>query len=253
MVDELDGDALKAAVEKAVQEARENWEEEVAGLKANSTALLKEKKALATKVKGWEELGIDLEEMAKLKAEAEEKEATRAKLEGDWEAREKQLKENLSKQIEERETRIGQLMGALDKEIRRSKAMAAIAKHAPDSVDLLLPHVLDAVSLHEQDGDFQAVVKGPDGQPKLMTDPQDKRNVIPMTVEAYVETLRERFPAAFPGSGGAGSSSRTLEATGAGGVPKRIDGADPNFNDLFIKYADQIAKGEVVVDMGRGP
>ncbi|MHC4867904.1 MAG: hypothetical protein ACYTEX_27860 [Planctomycetota bacterium] len=238
---------FQEALEAALKEARDALEQETAGLKANRDDALKEKKKLAAQMKQYEALGLSPEEVAALKARADEQAAKDAKDSNDWEARETQLKDQHTKVVKDLEARVDLVLAALDKEVRRSKAVAAIAKNAPDSVDLLLPHVLDAVQMVENDGVFTATVRNEDGSPKYMPDPNNKNEMVPMTIEAYVGGMRERFPAAFPGTVSGGSSGGPQHKTNAGGVVKSIDGTADNFNELMLEHAEEIAAGTIRV------
>jgi chromosome segregation ATPase len=109
---------------------------ETAGLKS---ALQKEREAKAAAektLKGFE--GIDPEEARKLKAEAEKIETEKLKSKGDWETREKQLKEELAADLQKREShfqtelktrddRITKLQTSLEKSLIEAQATTAIA------------------------------------------------------------------------------------------------------------------------------
>jgi len=236
-------------IDEAVAKARKEWEAEVAGLKANKDDVLKEKKALEKRVKVWEELGLDPEEIQTLKAEAEERAAKKAKDEGDWEKREQQLKEHHAKELAKREEREKQLLSALDNEVRTSKAVAALSKHVSgENVELLLPHVLSSTRVVEKDGVFTAIVPDPerDGAPKLMPDPDNSQNLVPMTIEALVEGMKKKYPSAFPGDGTKGSGGTSSERVGAGGA-KTVIGVDGPLN-LTPDQIHGLATGNIKVD-----
>lgn len=184
----------------------------IEGLKKKAAKLLREKKTLEGKAGEF-----DLDEYNEMK---------------DKHARElKAMEDKHAKALKALEDRNGVLTAALDLEVRQAGAVAAIAKQAPDNVDLLLPHVLSAVAMAEEDGKFSAVVKGENGK----------------SLESYVEGLREKFPAAFPGSGGSGTGGGQNTGGGTGGTVKTISSSDPNFNSLFMEHQEAIGKGEVQI------
>jgi hypothetical protein len=220
---------------------------ETAGLKS---ALQKErdgKTALEKSLKAFE--GIDPEEAKRLKAEAEKIEADKLKSKGDWDAREKQLKEQLAADLQKREThfqtelksrddRIVKLQGSLEKSLIEAQATAAIAA-AKGSPELLLPHVMRSVKVVEENGEFVARVLDAQGQPRIANVKGD-----PFTVANLIEEMKanEVYGRAFDASG-AGGSGATKSDGGKSGV-KTVRRADQEALNANI---EAIAKGEITV------
>lgn len=189
---------------------------ETAGLKKALDAERKAKADYEKALKGFE--GIDPEEAKRLKAEAEQIAADKLKSKGDWETREKQLKDQLAAELKKHQDQYaGELAKGEEREklLRRSledhlvtaQATAAIAA-AGGSTLLLLPHVKSAVRVVEENGQFVARVIGEDGNPRIA----DVKGT-PFSVANLVEELRANsaFAGAFAASnaGGSGAPSNT--------------------------------------------
>lgn len=114
-------------------------------------------------------------------------------------------------------------------------APAALAiKKLGGDVDLLLPHVQSAVEIERVDQEgkspqFVPRIKAPTGGFRLSEKSQD-----PMTLEEFVSgDLKNRFPAAFPGSGSSGGGS-----TGGG----TRNGSTPNAELLKLPPEARLAE-----------
>jgi hypothetical protein len=220
---------------------------ETAGLKS---ALDKERKAKADfekALKGFE--GIDPAKAKELMEQAEKIEADKLKSKGDWETREKQLKEQLAADLSKREThfqtelktredRIGKLQSSLEKSLIEAQATAAIAS-AKGSPELLLPHVMRSVKVIEENGEFVARVLDAAGQPRIANVKGD-----PFTIANLVEEMKANavFGRAFEASGAGGSGAG--QGGGSGGGAKTISGRD---QEAINANLEKIAKGEVTV------
>lgn len=221
---------------------------ETAGVK---NALQKEreaKAALEKSLKGFE--GIDPEKARQILADAEKAEADKLKQKGDWEAREKQLRDQLAADLQKREQ---QFQGELAKSTERNKALEAslyeqlitaqlsteIAKHTTSVTPLLLgmaPHL----KVFEEEGKFVAKVIDQGGNPRIA----DVKGS-PFTIAALVEEFKAKpewqalFPASKAGGGGAPAGS-----SGNSGGAKTIRLGD---QEAINSNLEAIAKGEVTV------
>jgi hypothetical protein len=173
--------------------------------------------------------------MAKLK---DAKPDERAKAE--WEARMAQLEEKHGGELASKDKELAQVNGQITKLLITSKATEAIAKHAPDAVDLLMPHVQSATSIERNGGgDYIVRVSGPDGGPIVTRKAGQTGD---MDIDEYVETvLRERFPKAYPGSGATGSGATGGDGGGGSGVK-----VDPNMSPIekLKQYHEQRQAGK---------
>lgn len=220
---------------------------EVKGLKSALEAERKAKADFEKSLKGFE--GIDPEEARKLKAEAEKIESDKLKQKGDWETREKQLKDQLAAELSKRdqhfqselktrEDRIATLQGALEKSLIEAHATAAIAA-AKGVPELLLPHVMRQVRIAEENGNFVVRVLDAQGQPRIANVKGD-----PFTITNLVDEMKNNsvYGRAFEASGAGGSGATKAEGGRTGmRTVRRSDQEAMNAN------IEAIAKGEITV------
>lgn len=198
---------------------------ETANLKKALEAERKAKADFEKTLKGFE--GIDPEKARQIMAEAEQAAADKLKHKGDWETREKQLKDQLAADLAKREQhfqsestkwtdREKTLQAALEKALIESDATAAIAAKKGEP-QLLLPHILRQVKVIEENGEFTPRVIGSDGNPRIA----DVKGT-PYTIKNLVEEMYNDpvFGRAFEASGAAGSGAP------AGAVGGRSNGID---------------------------
>lgn len=220
---------------------------EVKGLKSALEAERKAKADFEKSLKGFE--GIDPEEARRLKAEAEKIEADKLKSKGDWETREKQLKDQLASDLQKREQhfqtelkaredRIAKLQVSLEKSLIEAQATTAIAA-AKGAPELLLPHVMRQVKIVEENGDFVVRVLDAQGQPRIANVKGD-----PFTIANLVDEMKgiPIYGRAFDASG-AGGSGATKTDGGKGGI-KTVRRSD---QDAMNANIEAIAKGEITV------
>lgn len=203
---------------------------ETAGLKS---ALQKERDAKAAAEKALKVFeGVDAEEARRLKAEAEQSATDKLKNKGDWDTREKQLKDQLATDLTKREThfqtelksrdeRIVKLQSSLEKSLIEAQATSAIAA-AKGTPELLLPHVMRAVKVVEENGEFVARVLDANGQPRIANVKGD-----PFTIGNLVEEMKanEVFGRAFEATGAGGSGAHNNNRTGPAGGKVMTRGA----------------------------
>src|SRR5262245_37744608 len=220
---------------------------EVKGLKSALDAERKAKDDFEKSLKGFE--GIDPEEARRLKAEAEKIESDKLKQKGDWETREKQLKDQLAaelakrdqhfqSELKTREDRIATLQGALEKSLIEAHATAAIAA-AKGVPELLLPHVMRQVKIVEENGNFVVRVLDAQGQPRIANVKGD-----PFTITNLVDEMKNNsiYGRAFEASGAGGSGATKTEGGKTGmRTVRRSDQEAMNAN------IEAIAKGEITV------
>jgi hypothetical protein len=222
------------------------------GLIANQQTLLSEKKTLADKLKALEGQlsGIDLEKAKKALEAADQAEAEKLKLKGDWDTREKQLKEQLANdlkkhqdqfatELKQRDDRIAKLQSSLEKNLIEAQATTAIAA-AKGVPELLLPHVMRAVKVVEENGEFVARVMDSSGQPRIA----DVKGT-PFTIANLVDEMRgnQVFGRAFEASGNGGSGADPNNKASQGGT-KTVRRGD---QDALNNNIEAIAKGEITV------
>lgn len=206
---------------------------EVAGLKKALDAERKAKADFEKSLKGYE--GIDPEEARRLKAEAEEVSAAKLRSKGDWETREKQLKDQLAADLAKRQQqfdaeltkraeRESKLQSALDRALIEANATAAIAskKGVPQ---LLLPHILRQVKVVEENGEFQPRVIGADGNPRIADVKGNPFTIANLVEEMYNDPV---FGRAFEANGAAGSGApNNTNSSGRGVTLTREQAKDP--------------------------
>ncbi|HEY6400417.1 MAG TPA: hypothetical protein VI479_03345, partial [Blastocatellia bacterium] len=220
---------------------------ETAGLKSALQKEREAKTALEKSLKGFE--GIDPEEAKRLKAEAEKIEADKLKSKGDWDAREKQLKEQLAADLQKREThfqtelksrddRIVKLQTSMEKSLIEAQSTTAIAA-AKGSPELLLPHVMRQVKIVEENGDFVVRVLDAQGQPRIANVKGD-----PFTIANLIDEMKgnQIYGRAFDASGAGGSGAGKSDSDKSGVKTVRW-----NDQDALNSNIEAIAKGEVTV------
>lgn len=197
---------------------------EVAGLKK---ALDEERTNKANFEKQLASLkGIDPEEYKRLKAEADKVAADKLKNQGNWEEREKQLKDQLAADLNARETqfkteldaatqRQQKLQTSLERYLIESQAAAAMTEPGKPKGNpvLLMPHILGKVKVFEENGEFVARVIGTDGKPRIANVKGE-----PFTIPMLLDEMRSDnvFKAAFEASGAHGTGA-PVTSTGASG------------------------------------
>jgi hypothetical protein len=220
---------------------------EVKGLKSALEAERKAKADFEKSLKGFE--GIDPEEARRLKTEAEKIESEKLKQKGDWETREKQLKDQLAaelakrdqhfqSELKTREDRIATLQGALEKSLIEAHATAAIAA-AKGVPELLLPHVMRQVKIVEENGNFAVRVLDAQGQPRIANVKGD-----PFTITNLVDEMKNNsiYGRAFEASGAGGSGATKTEGGKTG--TRTVRRSD---QDAMNANIEAIAKGEITV------
>ena len=142
----------------------------------------------------------ELEELKKLDPTAEADKIANAK----FEAAKAQLLEKHGDEINTRDERVNALLGSVDRLVRQSAAVKAIAD-ARGSVDLLLPHVLGHTRVVEKDGDFVVEVVDRAGNVRIGNSKGD-----PMDLAGLLAEMRasEVFGRAFDGDGQSGSGKQ---------------------------------------------
>jgi hypothetical protein len=222
------------------------------GLTAKQQELLNEKKTLAEKLKVLEGQlsGIDLEKAKKALEQAEQMERDKLKATGDWETREKQLKEQLAADLTKREThfqtelktrddKIGKLQGSLEKSLIEAQATAAIAA-AKGAPELLMPHVMRQVKVVEENGEYVARVMDANGQPRIANVKGD-----PFTIANLVEEMKANtvFGRAFEASGTGGSGANNGNRGSGGGKTLNrgaFEAMGPMEKSTFIKEGGKV-------------
>ena len=190
-------------------EAVDGWRlENVDGLLKNKSELLKESE------KAKRERAEALAELEKARAQAAE---TDEKPNAKIEAVRQSLLDEFSKKEAALTAKLEKREAQLKRDRIRAEAAQALSKHKGDAA-LLMPHIESALSATElENGDYKVRVLGPDGSEmwsKVSGSAGD-----PMPVDEYVSSvLKQRFPAAFEGTGSTGSgASGSNRAGGAAG------------------------------------
>lgn len=212
-------------------------DEIVKGLKAKNLELLGDVKALKEALDPLK--GIDPEKARAALAAQEKAEAEKHKQAGDWEAREKALRDQLAKEhtsvVEPLKAKLAELESGLFKSVAERDALEAMGKpEIKGNSALLLPLIQSELKVMVVDGKQVTAVLGPDGKPRYrMTD-----NAL-LTVEDRLKELRAKpeYGGAFQGSGGSGTG-----AEGRGSASTTVIPADQLLDNL-----EGVASGKVTV------
>lgn len=130
------------------------------GLRATLEDKKRDVKKLRDRLKAFE--GIDPEEVAELKGLREEYEDKIASA-GSWEDQKERLEAKFAKDRDALTSALDTRTGQLTKLLKKDAATSALRENGA-RVEALLPHVLERVTLVEEDGAFRAVATGLDGE-----------------------------------------------------------------------------------------
>lgn len=210
--------------------------ENIEGLKNTLSKEMTKRKQLEKDVVKFKDIDPDrarealakLEELGSLDPSKEADKLVSERLE----AAKKQLLDKHAKDIEARESRIGQLTKTVENLLIDQAATAALAE-AKGSVELLLPHVQRHTRVREADGKYFVEVVDKDGNARIGNSKGD-----PMTISDLVQEMRksETFGRAFEGSGQSGGGKPP--GNGGGGSPqikRRSDLKTRQDRDAFIQ------------------
>jgi hypothetical protein len=210
---EVADDQVQAQIDKAVAES-------TAGLKNKNDELLgKLKKAPRLPD------GFDLEK-AQAALDAQEKaEEERQRASGNFDTLTKQMAEKHAAELKKIADERDALLTRAQVREKKAAAIDAITKLGANTT-LLLPHVMGSIDVKEVDG--ETVVRVVDGKGNALV---ADGSGTPMTVEQFVESLREKpdFAGAFPPSGSSGGGARGTANVNGGQVIvlTEAEGRDP--------------------------
>lgn len=191
---------------------------EVGGLKRKNDELLGEVRKLKDGLEPWK--GLDPAQVkaaieAQINAQAEQQ-----KKAGDWDAREKALRDGFKlehdKVVGPLSQRVTEMESELFEAVAGRDAVEAIGlPTVKGNAKLLLPIIRPELGVVVVDGKRVTVVKGSDGKPRY----HSTTNAL-VTVEDRLKELRAlpEYAGAFDGSPGSGSGTRPTAGTGQGGV-----------------------------------
>lgn len=235
MADEGDGgQATTTYTEAQVQEM-------VAGLKAKNAELLGKVAKHGEVLKQFD--GLDPAKAREAIEAREKAEAERAKAVGDWDAREKALRDQFAAEHAKVVGPLSEQAKQLERDLFEAVAVrdALEAINLPDikgNPKLVLPILSPELGVEVIDGKRVAVVKGPDGKPRYH--PTENRLV---TVAERLKELRAQpeYGGAFEGAGGSGGG-----AVPVGHRPGQVT-ISASDTKAFLANIDKIASGEVKV------
>lgn len=187
-------------------------------LKANNQEILGHLKSEKTRVAAFD--GLDPEKVRNVLAEREKLEVEAQKVRGDWDAREKALRDSFAQEhkgiVEPLQTENKTLRSDLFDATAVKDAIEAMADPTiKANPALALPILRDELAVEIIDGARITVIKGSDGKPRYH--PTTNKLV---TVRDRLLELKntKRYFGAFEGSGGSGSDMRNGDKPGDGGV-----------------------------------
>ena len=207
-------------------EASNGWAlEDVGGLKSALSAERKARREAASYLSLYGDYDdksleftptVDADEYGRLKKQVEKLKDAKPdeKAKAEREAWEKQVLEKHSGELESKDKELEQVNAQIRKLLITSKATAAISKHAPNAVDLLMPHVERATRIEKNgNGDYVVRVLDDNGNPAITRG----EGTGDMDIAEYVDVvLRDKYPYAFPGSGATGSGATGTTGTSGG-------------------------------------
>ena len=169
--------------------------------------------------------GIDLEEFARLKAEADEREHEKNEKKGEWDKLKEQLvikhksditeyEKRLKDEVTSRDEKNKSLRLALDTAMIDAEAARVLSTPgSKGSLTLLQPHIRSQVKVIEEGSKYVARVVNDKGEIRI-GDAEGK----PMTIAGLVTEMRglPEFAGAFESSGASGSGALSGRGTSAG-------------------------------------
>lgn len=214
---------------------------EVAGLKGKNGELLGKLKDLQAALEPWK--GLDAAAVKEALAARTKAEEDAQRKSGDWDAREKSLRDGFKLEHDKVVGPLQERVTGLERELFEAVAVrdaleAINLAGVKGNPKLLLPILRPELGVVEVDGQRVTVVKGSDGKPRY----HPTTNAL-VTVEDRLKELRAipDYAGAFEGAPGSGSGAR---ASGTSGSPPVVAASD---SKAFLANLAQIAKGEVTV------
>lgn len=216
--------------------------EQVAGLKTKNQELLGKLKSAQELASQFE--GLDPERARKALSAAEKAEAEKAKAAGDWDAREKALREQFtaehSKVVEPLQKKVTDLETGLFSAVAERDAIEACAlQDVKGRPKLVLPIIRPELGVEMIDGKMTTVVKGPDGKARY-----HQTTGALFTVADRLKELRgiPDYAGAFEGTGASGGGAEG--GRGGGDGVRTVRAGD---DKAFLANLDKIARGEAKV------
>lgn len=215
---------VAAQVAKLEERHAAAMDEAVEGLRNKNHQLLGEVKKLKSQVRDTSELPDDFnpEEWAKYRKDKANAAEELRKAQGDWEGYKKELQEAHARELEQRDAAAAALRAQLDNELVTNAITGSIGK-AKGSIDLLLPHLRNAVKLIDEDGVLAARVVDAKGTPRIDTKTGDF-----LSIDQLLEEMKntDTFAPCFEGTRASGSGARG----GAGGSAQQNPWAGGSLN-----------------------
>jgi hypothetical protein len=208
--------------------------EEPAALKS---ALDKERRAArdaSREIAAWKGLGKtpeDIQELLAAQAQADREKLTKA---GEFDKLRAQMMEAHTGELSKKDERITTLTKSLERRLVDADATAAIAA-AKGVPTLLLPHVRNAVSVIEEDGDFRVRVVDDKGNPRV----NGKGEFL--SIADLVSEMRQSdvFGRAFEADGTTGGGAQQSRGSTGNNLKGKIDGTEAERTAYFAsKYPD---------------
>ena len=220
--------------------------EDTKALKAMlSEAQEKRKKATADLMKYRDEGGslIDISDLSELRNKVDAlKDATPAdKVETVVSERVAEIRKKFQKDIENREANIELLNAKLNRFVVKGDAVNAITKAgAGESLELLLPHVVERLAINAEGELPRSYVVGENGNPRLTSG----EGAGEMTAEELVSEMKSQgqFARAFPGNGASGSGAPQAGGTNGTYTISRSDARDAGKYQTAKAAADKAGK-----------
>ena len=158
--------------------------------------------------------GVDPEEYARLKTEAEDRATKDAEKKGEWDKLREQMAQKHATDLQAKDTTLAKYRAALERNLIDAQAVTAIAA-AKGVPELLLPHVKNRVKVQEVDGEFSFQVLDAKGNPMIA----DAAGT-PAGFSHLIESMKADpvFGRAFEGSGASGGGSHQSAATNPNGT-----------------------------------
>jgi len=221
---------------------QEQVDAEVKGLKAKNEELLGKLRDATSALEPWK--GLDAAKVKEVLTAHEEATANKQKAQGDWDAREKKLRDDFKVEHDKVVGPLSERVTALEADLFDAIAVrdAVEAMSDPEikaNPKLILPLLRSELGVAVVEGKRVTVVKGPDGKPRY-----HQTNNSLVSVKDRLKELRgvKDYAGGFEGTVGGGSGAKGSDA--GGGTVGTIPAGDEK---AFLANVGKIAKGEVKV------
>lgn len=215
----------------------------VAGLRSSFEKEKRERKTLADRLKMFD--GMDPDEIRAVMEERSKAGEKDAQQKGEWDKLKAALEAGFNKEKTALTEKLNDRSARLNRLLAKTEADAAMQEFKANA-KALAPHVLGALKVEEEDGEFRVLVVDDNGKPRY-----NKRGEL-MTAKDLVSEMREddAFKPFFAGAPGSGSGAEPRKGGGFAGGKVQVTQAQMRDPAFYRDLSERARKeGKAVFDM----